>query len=141
MPYTFLMIDLDNFKQVNDLYGHNTGDQMLRFTGSILKQTFRQSDVVIRVGGDEFAVLAYPCSDIQAIKRKAESVIRQYKDKAREKCPLSGTSMSIGGIHGSRPRKFLELYKLADPVLYHVKRKKGYCEIWEIDQQYDGKHF
>lgn len=114
---------------------------MLRFTGSILKQTFRQSDVVIRVGGDEFAVLAYPCSDIQAIKRKAESVIRQYKDKAREKCPLSNTSMSIGGIHGSRPRRFLELYKLADPVLYHVKGKKGYCEIWEMDQQYDGKHF
>lgn len=141
MPYTFLMIDLDNFKQVNDLYGHNTGDQMLRFTGNILKQTFRQSDVVIRVGGDEFAVLAYPCSDMQAIKRKAETVIRQYRDKAREKCPLSNTSMSIGGIHGSRPRRFLELYKLADPVLYHVKGKKGYCEIWEMDQQYDGKHF
>ena len=49
--------------------------------------------------------------------------------------------MSIGGIHGSRPRRFLELYKLADPVLYHVKGKKGYCEIWEMDQQYDGKHF
>lgn len=140
MPYTFFMIDLDNFKQVNDLYGHDEGDKMLRYTGGILKQIFRQSDVVIRVGGDEFAVLAYPCSDIEAIKKKADNIIRQYDEEARARYPLSGTTVSIGGIYGSRPRTFLELYKLADQVLYEVKGKKDCCEIWEVDRHKDEKN-
>ena len=135
MPYAFFMIDLDNFKKVNDLYSHEEGDRMLHFTGRILKQIFRQTDVVIRVGGDEFAVLAYPCKDMQAIRRKADEVIRMYGEEAEKKYPLSGTSVSIGGIYGSRPRSFLELYKMADQVLYRVKKKKGYCEIWEADQK------
>lgn len=135
MPYTFFMIDLDHFKRVNDLYGHGEGDRMLHHTASILKQVFRQSDIVVRVGGDEFAVLAYPCNDIQAIRRKAEDVIRRYEEKARAKYPMSGTSVSIGGIHGSRPRTFPELYRLADRVLYEVKKKKSRCEIRRVDQE------
>ena len=58
-----------------------------------------------------------------------------YGEEAEKKYPLSGTSVSIGGIYGSRPRSFLELYKMADQVLYRVKKKKGYCEIWEADQK------
>lgn len=140
MPYTFFMIDLDNFKKVNDLYGHDAGDRMLRYTGSILKQIFRQSDVVIRMGGDEFAVLAYPCDDVRAIKKKAGSLIRQYREAARRKYPLSNTTVSVGGIHGVRPRTFAELYKLADQVLYKAKARKNCCEIWEVDRENGGKH-
>ncbi|MBM6948030.1 diguanylate cyclase domain-containing protein [Mordavella massiliensis] len=135
MPYAFLMLDLDDFKQVNDLYGHEEGDRMLYYTGAVLKQAFRQSDVVIRVGGDEFAVLAYPCSDADAIQRKAEQVIRRYEEEARRRYPESGTSISIGGICGRQRRSFQELYRLADQVLYEAKRVKGCCRIRRIDME------
>lgn len=133
MPYTFLMMDLDNFKNVNDLYGHEAGDRMLYFTGALLKQTFRQSDVVIRLGGDEFAVLAYPCCDPAAIYRKAQRVIHRYEEEALRSYPRSGTSISIGGIHGEWSRSFQELYRMADRVLYEVKKVKGLCRIEEVD--------
>ena len=55
-PYIFFMLDLDNFKKVNDFFGHEEGDKMLRITADLLVNTFRQTDVVIRMGGDEFAV-------------------------------------------------------------------------------------
>ena len=130
MPYAFLMMDLDNFKRVNDHYGHDEGDRLLRFMGDTLRGAFRQTDIVMRLGGDEFAVLACPCSDVGAIRKKAEDVIRSYTDEASEKYPLSRTSVSIGGISGSAPRTFLELYRLADDVLYKVKQTgKGRCEI------------
>ena len=135
MPYAFLMMDLDNFKSVNDRYGHDKGDSLLAFTASLLKQTFRQSDVVIRVGGDEFAVLAYPCTDADAIRKKGEQVIQKYEQEARENYPLSRTSISIGGICGCAGRTFQELYRLADDILYEAKEKKGCCRIHRIDSE------
>lgn len=138
MPYAFLMMDLDNFKRVNDHYGHDEGDKMLRYAGDVLRNTFRQTDVVMRLGGDEFAVLAYPCSDVSAIREKIESVIREYTKEAAEKYPLSRTSISAGGVYGSAPRTFLELYRLADDVLYEVKQtEKGTCRISDIDPDAD----
>ena len=135
MPYVFLMMDLDNFKSVNDRYGHDSGDRLLAFTASLLRQAFRQSDVVIRVGGDEFAVLAYPCTDADAIQRKGEQIIQRYEQEAGERYPLSRTSISIGGIYGHEGRSFQELYRLADDVLYETKEKKGYCRIRRIDSE------
>ena len=117
MPYVFLMMDLDNFKRVNDHYGHDEGDRMLRYVGTLLKETFRQTDIVMRLGGDEFAVLACPCSDRKALQKKAEAVIRHYEDRAGEQYPKSRTSISIGGIYSGTPRTFLELYRLTDDVL------------------------
>ena len=135
MPYVFLMMDLDNFKSVNDRYGRDSGDRLLAFTASLLRQAFRQSDVVIRVGGDEFAVLAYPCTDADAIQRKGEQIIQRYEQEAGERYPLSRTSISIGGIYGHEGRSFQELYRLADDVLYETKEKKGYCRIRRIDSE------
>ena len=54
--YLFLMLDLDNFKQVNDRYGHEEGDRALCTVAQLLQERFRKIDVVFRVGGDEFAV-------------------------------------------------------------------------------------
>ena len=134
MPYVFFMMDLDNFKRVNDHYGHDEGDKLLRYTGDILKSTFRQTDIVMRLGGDEFAVLSYPCSDVEAIRGKAEDVIRKYTAEASVKYPLGRTSISIGGVYGSNSKSFLELYRKADNVLYDVKKsKRGQCKIEKID--------
>lgn len=132
-PYTFLMIDLDNFKMVNDIYGHERGDEMLNFAGKLLQNSFRQSDIIIRIGGDEFAILAQPCRNMEAIQEKADRIIQVYAEFGKEKCPDSGTSISVGGIHSETAMSFEELYKLADKVLYEVKRtKKGSCKICKL---------
>lgn len=131
-PYLFLMLDLDNFKRVNDFYGHEEGDEMLRYMAGLLTGTFRQTDVVIRLGGDEFAVFIQPCYDLEALRRKIERAAEEYRAEALRKYPDSGTSVSIGGICGSRARSFMEMYKLADSVLYEVKHGgKGQCRIRE----------
>lgn len=133
-PYIYFMIDLDNFKKVNDIYGHNEGDNILRYVGRMLRESFRQTDVVVRVGGDEFAVLACSCNDVGAIRQKAEWLIRKYYEEIGPQYPKVHTSISIGGIYGVRPRTFLELYKLADGVLYGVKQSgKGQCMILRAD--------
>ena len=134
MPYVFFMMDLDNFKRVNDLYGHGEGDNMLRYVAQMLKNSFWERDVVLRVGGDEFAVLAYPCTDVYAIKKKVEEIIRKCCEEADKRYPDSRSSISIGGIYSRASRSFQELYKLADSVLYEVKQlNKGQCIIREID--------
>ena len=51
-----IFIDLDGMKQINDLYGHQEGDNALKDTANILKNTFRETDIIARIGGDEFAV-------------------------------------------------------------------------------------
>ena len=133
-PYMFFMIDLDNFKKVNDFYGHNEGDKMLCFLGELLRKSFRQSDFAMRLGGDEFAVFAQPCHSISVLREKAEKLIRDYVEEAEQRCPQAKTSVSIGGIFGKKERDFADLYKMADEVMYEIKRSgKGRCEIREAD--------
>ena len=127
------MIDLDNFKKVNDLYGHGEGDRMLQYIAGRLQTAFRLSDIVLRLGGDEFAVFAYPCSSSDIIRKKVEQISRDYMDEAEKRCPLSHTSVSVGGIFGEKYRSFSELYKRADEVLYEIKLSgKGKCVIREL---------
>lgn len=133
-PYIFLMIDLDNFKRVNDIYGHEAGDKMLRFTGQLLKNSFRQTDVAFRLGGDEFVLFAHPCSSIDAIREKAENMISAYQKEAEIRYPLAGTSVSMGGVYGTTAKSFSDLYKKADRVLYEIKySSKGRCVIRELE--------
>jgi diguanylate cyclase (GGDEF)-like protein len=67
-PMAFAMIDLDNFKQVNDRYGHMTGDRVLKNLARILKQRLRKSDLIGRYGGEEFAIIMPETSAIEAVK-------------------------------------------------------------------------
>ena len=122
--YLFLMLDLDCFKQVNDLYGHNHGDDVLRFLVEKLRQNFRKTDVICRLGGDEFAVFLPDCPPNQVIEQKISNVMQEYGRMIEEKYPKSHSSVSFGGIYGSTNYSFMELYQLADDVLYDVKQKK-----------------
>lgn len=119
----FLMLDLDNFKGINDTYGHSVGDKVLRQTGAILKNAFRSSDIVGRLGGDEFVVLMKNV--------RMESVVNFYMSEVSRKLgeleipELAGTKLhcSIGAAYApNHGNTFKELYNRADAALYAVKR-------------------
>src|SRR5690606_13250219 len=75
-PWAVIYLDVDNFKLINDRYGHLLGDQVLRAVGEYLKQMFRQASVISRFGGDEFCILIW-MRDNEAALEFAESICRQ----------------------------------------------------------------
>ncbi len=70
------MLDLDDFKKVNDVYGHGVGDQLLQHVAGVLRSSVRASDVVCRVGGEEFAVIL-PAGDLRSSTALAERIGEQ----------------------------------------------------------------
>ena len=132
--YLFLMLDLDNFKQVNDRYGHEEGDRALCTVAQLLQERFRKIDVVFRVGGDEFAVFAVDCGDEEPVRQKLDTLIEEYRQTMLRRWPAAQSTLSVGGVCGHRRRTFDELYQLADEVLYEVKRtQKGRQKLRCLD--------
>lgn len=122
-PLAVAMLDLDRFKQVNDTYGHPTGDVILYETARILKETAREIDMVGRYGGEEFIVIL-PGTDEEAAAQFAER-IRQavaehlYRDEANEvRMTVSGGVASYPGAGVEHPDT---LIKRADEALYDAK--------------------
>ncbi len=123
-----LIIDLDNFKKINDTLGHAFGDEVLRQTGMRLQSMFRVTDIIGRVGGDEFIVFLKDISDIEHIERegrKLELFFRQFEVGEYVKYSINA---SIGGaIFSEDGETFEELYKAADSALYHSKKRGKNC--------------
>lgn len=95
--HSLLMIDLDHFKIVNDTCGHEAGDQLLRHLSYIMKESLRNSDIIARVGGDEFAVFL-PCTDVKQatiVAEKIKSAITQYNFTWEGKVFSVGASIGI----------------------------------------------
>ena len=124
----FLLIfaDMDGLKKINDTYGHNEGDFALRTVAEILKKNFRQSDIIGRIGGDEFMVIAADSvrEDVKFIKNRINEMLKAI-DKSLNK-PFK-ISLSFGfSIFDLRNNKktFPEMITEADKMLYKEKRKK-----------------
>ena len=132
--YVFLMMDLDHFKRVNDFYGHQEGDRVLCLVAELLLKYFRKSDVVCRMGGDEFAVFVADCDDAAVMEHKLHALLHSYKSMMTSGWPLAGSTLSVGGVCGHRERTCPELYELADEVLYEVKNsRKGTYKLRILD--------
>jgi diguanylate cyclase (GGDEF)-like protein len=116
------MIDVDNFKKLNDSLGHSAGDDLLRFIGELLKTSVRDTDLAIRQGGDEF-VLVLPNVPASQAKAVAERVIRLFMQHASmlETRPHPSMSIGIASIYRNRPRDSAQLLELADEALYAAK--------------------
>lgn len=129
-PIALLLIDMDNFKFINDNYGHAGGDTALQELAHLLTETFRTDDYVARIGGDEFAAILPNCSRNVAniIKRKILGInekLMNIKDN------IKPVSISVG-VAFSEDGYSEELFKNADRALYIVKEKgKRGCEIFE----------
>lgn len=120
-----MYIDLDNFKAVNDTMGHIAGDQLLVRIAQNIQQLFRETDIVGRMGGDEFAVYVKDLRDMSMIGQKATSLI-----KSINAMKLTGSdlflSCSMGvAVYGKDGSTFDELYKSADKALYKAKKIKN----------------
>lgn len=124
-----LLIDLDNFKQINDTYGHTGGDTALKTLASILKETFRDGDYVARIGGDEFAVVL---ADFKPEGFKIISEKINYVNERLSKINgITDVSISVGMAYSATGYSE-ELYKQADKALYAVKNAgKAGCRIYD----------
>jgi diguanylate cyclase (GGDEF)-like protein len=119
-----LYIDMDDLKLINDHFGHNDGDQALIDLASILKNTFRESDIIARIGGDEFVVLLESTdeNDEMLITRLDEN-IRDYNAKASQHYKLS-VSVGAAQFDPEYPISIDELLSKADALMYAQKRKR-----------------
>jgi diguanylate cyclase (GGDEF)-like protein/PAS domain S-box-containing protein len=126
-----VFIDLDGFKQINDLHGHDAGDRCLVEVARRLRSSVRASDVVARLGGDEFFVLLEDVQDENAV----ETVIRKLLGEAMRPFDLPGgaqarLSASMGvSLFPDHAADAAALVKLADTAMYSAKQagKNGYC--------------
>lgn len=131
--YAFMIMDIDNFKALNDIYGHSEGDNILRFISTQLKHTFKKDSVVLRLGGDEFIIFSDSFSDENTIKMKLEHINKEYNREINEKYIKSNSSISFGVVIGDKDIEFDNLYEMADKLLYEMKRNnKGTYKILNI---------
>jgi len=119
-----LFIDLDGMKQINDNLGHNEGNNALKNTANILRKSFRDSDILARIGGDEFAVLVTdPATNSeQAVTRLKENLVAFNRES-----PNSYTlsfSIGVAALDPQRMADFEQLLEKADQSMYKQKRKK-----------------
>lgn len=121
-PFCLLMIDIDHFKAVNDSHGHAAGDAVLARVGKILKESFYETDVVGRYGGEEFIILL-PRAEVEGVKRKAEALrARVEKENIQAGLQELHVTVSIGLSHYPENGQTTEdLIARADEALYHAK--------------------
>jgi diguanylate cyclase (GGDEF)-like protein len=118
-PLCALMMDMDHFKDINDTYGHQAGDQVLRQIGGVISASFRQADVYGRLGGEEFAVLL-PNTSLETARGIAEQLVKAISGLASE--PVQGLTASLGvATTRSLDQDLHSLMNTADKALYRAK--------------------
>lgn len=120
--HAILVVDIDNLKKVNDSLGHRAGDQLIQSLAKVLKSSFRSTDIVGRVGGDEFVVFL---KDVESPANVIESVydmkkrIKSLKADDKTSClPVFSTGVSLYPEHG---RTYNEIFRYADAAMYYIK--------------------
>jgi diguanylate cyclase (GGDEF)-like protein len=118
------LLDLDNFKQVNDLHGHEAGDHVLAEVGRILRASFRASDLAIRWGGDEFLILL-PDVPLRGAPAFAERARMQVE--ALSFTGVGRVTLSAGVVEVGRKEDPLVALRRADANLYEAKASGRNC--------------
>jgi len=121
-PFTFVYIDLDNFKSVNDLLGHSTGDRVLRAVTENIQHQIRPTDILARIAGDEFALLL-PETEENGARQAISRIHHALTDEMLRNGWM--VTFSIGVVTYKRePKSVDEMVRMADKVMYSVKTGK-----------------
>jgi len=118
-------IDVDDLKQINDSHGHSEGDQALRRTAQALEMTFRDSDVIARIAGDEFAVLAIEAADHSEATIRARLCEDLKSISAKESRYAISLSVGVARFNWRDNRPIGELMAQADKAMYEEKRHRS----------------
>ncbi|HEX8140653.1 MAG TPA: diguanylate cyclase [Pyrinomonadaceae bacterium] len=139
-PLSCLMIDLDNFKTINDTFGHATGDAALKQVGVILTGVVRRSDMVSRYGGDEFLVLL-PETDLEGAEALAEKVLASAaRQEFGDTRPRFQLTLSIGAATLSEEESGNDMIARADMALYEAKEQgRNRVERAELKSKDEGR--
>jgi len=117
---TLLLLDLDDFKEINDVHGHQAGDEALKKMASAITRAVRKDDIACRIGGDEFAVLLPDCPENNGLVI-AENICRQVRSCA----PYLSMSLGVAFSPGSSNPE--DAFRKADTALYEAKSKGKGC--------------
>lgn len=117
--HALILMDIDHFKKFNDTYGHSKGDEVLQFVARKLRNSFRETDVIGRFGGDEFILLVKDVTSLEWLTQRIEGLIH---------CDMDGLELtnSLGiAFFPDDGREFRHLFEKADKALYESKRQRG----------------
>jgi diguanylate cyclase (GGDEF)-like protein len=124
LPFSVLYIDVDNLKQINDSFGHTTGSEFLTETAKILEDTLRETDVLGRIGGDEFAVAGqFSQESIALVAQRLDASSAQRNTWPGRRLPLSFSTGYVTTDNGRR-ESLDDLLAKADQAMYREKRRK-----------------
>ncbi len=126
--HAMFIFDIDNFKSINDTFGHQIGDKVLIEIASNLQYNFRDHDIIGRIGGDEFVVFLKNIDNLEIITSKAEAIISAIKKTNLGSDIQHNISGSIGiSLYPNDGSSYEELYKTADKALYQSKSRGKDC--------------
>ncbi|MEG1641602.1 MAG: EAL domain-containing protein [Synergistaceae bacterium] len=114
---SFVLLDLDDFKRVNDKFGHLVGDEIIRKMASVLKKSIRSDEIAGRLGGDEFAILLTDIPTVEYVENKIKTISRHFAYE----CKKYKATCSIGFSLSDNESTFVSLYKAADENMYMSK--------------------
>lgn len=115
-------IDADGLKQINDEYGHQAGDELLKSLADVLKHTFREADVIARLGGDEFCVLGTAQANSQAMVQRLASAIAKFNEEAADRGFELRASCGSSSWSAHSDQSLEEVIRQADQAMYSAKR-------------------
>lgn len=122
-----IVVDIDNFKSVNDILGHKVGDHIICVVAGVLSSLFRNIDIIGRIGGDEFVVLMRNVPDYNVVTKKAAQLIDLFENKEGLSIP-ENISVSVGiAFSDDNDRTFSDLFSKSDQALYMSKKCGKAC--------------
>jgi diguanylate cyclase (GGDEF)-like protein/PAS domain S-box-containing protein len=128
-----MMLDLDHFKEVNDLFGHAFGDQLLKVVGQRLQNCLRKSDTAARIGGDEFAIINESVSDVKDVELIAKKVSQAVSVPVEIEGQVIHLTTSIGiSLYISTNEDAGQLIREADIAMYEAKRSRNCFKFYSL---------
>lgn len=137
LPLAVYFFDLDNLKEINDQFGHETGDRIIKMFAEYLRQMTRNTDIVARYGGDEFVVILKHIPSEQFVLNKGNEICEAFNSVQIGEGVFAASSAGVALCeNGEKPT--MKLLKHADQALYLAKAEhKGKCCMWNAGGCYD----